>query len=156
MKTGTLATIGTLLATLVLSAQAHAGATNIVLDCKTADGKVALTGDVPGDMADFSLEATLPKAYGKLISAWDENQKDNPNSGRVSVIEDFKNGVFTVYSESTSKNSDLTIRLYAFPKSVKMKPLPYGYEAHFTGHLSIWDRKGSGESKVICTAVYNI
>lgn len=156
MKIKTLVTVATLSASIGLSTTAHAGATNIVLDCRTVDGKVALSGDVPGDIADFSLEGRLQKTTVKLKSAWDPNSNERPEAGRVTVVQDFDHGVFTVQAESTGSKGYAMIQLYAFPKSVKKQLLPYGYEAHFNGQMSVNDGRDSEDAKVSCKALYSL
>lgn len=49
---------------VIMSSQAYAGSANIEINCASSDSKVSLSGDVPGDFAEFHLNATIKENNG--------------------------------------------------------------------------------------------
>lgn len=147
----------TLLAT-IFSPQAFAGAANAQIKCVSADGRARLEGDVPGDFADFNLTAEINDKNGpvtvKLHAVVDQTSGQPDESGRISVIEDLRYGVYTLNAEA--KDQSQTIRLYALPKSVRYRKHAYSYSATFAGKLSLVRDYKYLFSNVTCTTDYSI
>lgn len=104
------------LGVLLCPALAVSGANNAVLNCvSTANNgeKLRLTGSIPGDFSEFSL--TLSSARSSLTLS--------NSSGTISVIDDFKNLMFTL---SVTGKDQSTLLLYGLPKSMTHKAGLYG------------------------------
>lgn len=90
------------------SPDARAGAANAQLHCvsPSGDARIALAGDIPGDFASFELRLSDATAT-TTMSDRDE---------RISVIENFAKGVFTI---AGTRSDDRNLLLYALPASIK-------------------------------------
>ena len=91
------------------SSGAQAGAANADFHCTSAPGapKLALEGNIPGDFASFELRLSSETATETMTDA-DE---------RISVIENFAKGVFTV---AVTRADDRNLLLYALPTTIKL------------------------------------
>jgi hypothetical protein len=102
-----------LLAALALStsaAPANAGASNAILECNSRTGSathVRLHGDIPGDLADFSLTLEVD---GKSLAM-------TPAEDTIDIIIELARGVFTLAVERKDHGD---LRMYAVPKSVRL------------------------------------
>jgi hypothetical protein len=112
-------------ALLLSPSLALAGEANAQLSCvSTASklGSVKLSGSIPGDFAEFSLVLTNKDGAITL----------DDSKATISVIEDFKNRVFTV--SVTGKQHSLL--LYALPKTILSKnDAENGLKVRFAGVL---------------------
>ena len=149
-------TIMSLVFASLLPSLAYAGAANIVVNCKSADGKVSLKGNVPGDMQEFALTADISGNQGgltmKLYSETNQQTGKLEANARIAVVEDLANAVFTVSAEDLNGEGIESIRLYALPKTVK-------YQRHhsvFIGKLEVSGENGGTNSTVYCTTDYSI
>jgi hypothetical protein len=93
---------------LLLPGVSLAGASNATLECnpKSAQSSTTLTGSIPGDFAEFSLQ--LKNKNGVV------NMSENNET--INVIADFKKGVFTV---AVTLKDTRNLLLYAIPNTVK-------------------------------------
>jgi len=99
------------LAFLALAPSARAGANNANLDCRSSERNpmhVRLHGDIPGDLADFSL--TLEVDGKSLVMT--------PAEDTIDVIIELARGVFTLAVERKDQGD---LRMYAVPRSVRLK-----------------------------------
>ena len=103
--------LAAIIATLLLTGYALAGSDNAELRCVSKDKKVTISGNIPGDFAEFELAFTENGATITMSSGPETDGKD-----RVLVHEDFKNGVFAV-GVALSSGYDFT--LYGIPRSVR-------------------------------------
>lgn len=146
--------IATALVSLLFSTQAFAGASNTILDCKSADGKVSLNGDVPGDFAEFNLSAKMfgnnPMGNVEIYSRTNQQTGKTETNGDAGVVDALEQSVFTI----AAKDSDamMTIQLYAIPKTVKVKSAGSTHLSSFIGKLTISSENGSVDRiSVKCT-----
>lgn len=128
------------LGALLCPALAVSGANNAVLNCvSTANSgeKLRLTGSIPGDFSEFSL--TLSSGRSSLTLS--------DSSGTISVIDDFKNLMFTI---SVMGKDQSILLLYGLPKSMTHKAGPSGkMDATFAAVLKEApspDRKGKSST----------
>lgn len=151
-----------ILATMALlsmtSVQAFAGASNVFIDCKSADGKAQLHGDVPGDFAEFDLDAKAQQPNGTLsISLYDRTNQQTgqtEKNGRVAVVDDVDNGVYTIFSEDSESTQQ--IKLYAIPRTLKVSRHSVNFHTSFTGKLILTSENGMTESTVSCVTNFQI
>ena len=96
------------LAISLWSSGVHAGTANADFHCASAPGasKLTLDGNIPGDFASFELRLSNEHATETMT---DED-------GRISVIENFAQGVFTV---AVTGSDDRNLLLYALPATIK-------------------------------------
>jgi len=142
------------LATLLLASQAHAGAANTELNCKSAKGDLTLSGHVPGDFAEFQLTAVIQDERGKhTINLYSEIGREN---ARISVVEDLENGVYTLFSEDLNHESIGTIQLYALPKTVKYVSKGIEQRASFKAKIWLSGEKVFKSTDVTCTTFYSL
>lgn len=145
---------------MIFSAQAFAGASNVVLACKSADGKVKLSGYVPGDFAEFQLKAEIAGNNGsqsvELFSRINQTTGQTEENGRIVLIEDLANAVYTLQADDKGNEEMVRIALYALPKSVKYHRNNGTYSAAFTGKLTVSSENGGTDSKVACSLDYSI
>lgn len=92
-----------------------AGSNNADFHCTSSPGsaKLALDGNIPGDFASFELR--LSNSAGTTTMS-DHNE-------RISVIENFEKGVFSIAVTSADYRNLL---LYAIPATIKHSAGPYG------------------------------
>jgi hypothetical protein len=96
---------------LLLPSRGSIGAANALLECKSVGqkrGELALSGDIPGDFAEFHLK--LKSNTAELLMS---DEKD-----RIYVIEDFNRQVFTI---AVGREDDRNLQLYAIPGSIKAR-----------------------------------
>jgi len=152
--------IVTLALGLVVSSQAFAGASNNFIDCSSADGSVKLTGDVPGDFAEFGLKATVKSKNGGIVPNIDLHSRLNQQTekeeinGRVAVVDSLEDGVFTIKAQSTEEFE--LIQLFAYPSTVRMNKNGRARAAKFRGKLTLSNENGMKEAVVNCTTSYSI
>jgi hypothetical protein len=104
-----------LIALCMAPTAAHAGANNADFHCTSIPGapKITLDGNIPGDFASFELQLSN-SAGTTTMSDRDE---------RISVIQDFGKGVFTI---AVTRADDRNLLLYALPATVKRSVGPNG------------------------------
>jgi hypothetical protein len=103
--------VATVLMTVGFASIAFGGADNAKLDCESAtssETSTRLSGDVPGDFAEFSLKLEV-EGSSILMSSPDD---------KIEVVTELSKGVFTLTVEHSDRRS---LRLYAVPSSVKVK-----------------------------------
>ena len=90
------------------SSGALAGAASADFHCTSAPGapKLSLDGNIPGGFASFELRLSSETATETMTDG-DE---------RISVIENFAKGVFTV---AVTRSDDRNLLLYALPTTIK-------------------------------------
>ncbi len=155
-------TVSALISMSLFAAQAYAGASNTVLSCKSADGKVTLQGHVPGDIAEFELKANMnTRAQFAGVSLSETvNQKTGQleSHGQIVVIEDLAQGVYTLEANdmNAEKNGEM-IRLYAIPSTVKYKKGSNSSKASFSAKLTASGENGSIDRVLVkCSTDYSI
>ena len=91
-----------------LASTARAGANNADFHCVSTQGKakVTLDGNIPGDFASFELR--LSDSVGATVMT-DRHE-------RISVVENFAKGVFTI---AVTREDGRNLLLYALPATVK-------------------------------------
>jgi hypothetical protein len=94
---------------------ARAGSNNADFRCQSTQGKakVTLEGNIPGDFASFELRLSGPTGTSTM------SDRDD----RISVIENFAKGVFTI---AVTRADDRNLLLYAVPSTVKRTGGPNG------------------------------
>ena len=98
-------------AAFAFASVAFGGASNAKLDCKSESANktpVRLTGDVPGDFAEFSLK--LDVGGNSIVMSTPDD--------KIEVVAELSKGVFTLAVERADGRS---LRLYAVPSTVKVK-----------------------------------
>jgi hypothetical protein len=103
--------VGVIAAALLLAGHAQAGSANAELRCVSKGKKVTVSGNIPGDFAEFELAFAENGATMTMTNDTKKGGKD-----RVFVHEDFKNGVFAVAVAMASGHS---FTLYGIPRSVR-------------------------------------
>lgn len=150
--------IATALIALFMSTYAFAGATNTKLSCASADGKITMDGEVPGDFSEFDLTVKIKNETGveklRLFSKIDQETSLLVENGRVAVVEDLEKGVFTVRAEGINQKSYGVISLYAIPKTVKVQDKNGAIQSAFTGHLTVYTKVSTEEEDVTCSTKY--
>ena len=99
------------LALLAIAPRASAGANNANLECKSPDRNpvhVRLHGEIPGDLADFTLTLEVD---GKALVM-------TPAEDTIDVILELAKGVFTLAVERKDHGD---LRMYAVPRSVHLR-----------------------------------
>jgi len=100
------------------------GAANADFECKAKSGDITLTGDIPGDFAEFNLVLRDGKAEEKF-----SDQKE-----KIYVIEDFSRGVFSFVVD---RKEETPVQIYAIPDTIKAKQIPNGMNATFDAVLQL-------------------
>jgi hypothetical protein len=98
-------------ATLASVPSAFGGADNAKLNCESASSQAnpaRLSGDVPGDVAEFSL--TLDVGGDSIVMS-------SPDD-KIEVVTELSKGVFTL---AVAHADGRSLQLYAVPSSVKVK-----------------------------------
>lgn len=98
-----------------MASTARAGANNADFHCVSTQGKtkVTLDGNIPGDFASFELR--LSDSVGTTVMS---DQRE-----RISVVENFAKGVFTI---AVTREDGRNLLLYALPATVKRSVGPDG------------------------------
>lgn len=112
-----------------------AGAANALLECRSTDG-VTIKGEVPGDFAEFDMSIQKGDKTARLFSVLNQRTGQLESNATIAIVQDLKNGVWTLVSEQTAKAIYGHLELYALPKSVKFHRRSNGYQATFKGKLS--------------------
>ncbi|MGE3680733.1 MAG: hypothetical protein AB7G93_03330 [Bdellovibrionales bacterium] len=145
---------------LAASQQALAGATNTQLKCQSGNGKVELSGHVPGDFAEFHLTATVKGNNGtekiELLSEVDQESRQLVRNARLTIIEDLENRVYALQAEDLHEENIGLIRLYAIPKTVKVTKSGLTTRSSFQAKLSVSSENGGAEEVVSCTTIYEL
>jgi hypothetical protein len=122
---------------------ARAGFAPAVLTCKSVlrAGAVTLSGEIPGDYETFSLKIKNGKEEHELKSLNAIDRDMDPelrakleesgviaNDRVITVVEDFKRGIFTM----TLRRTDVyDLRLYALPSTIQSRISPNSKKASF-------------------------
>ncbi len=142
-----------LISASLFTAPAFAGASNTIVKCQSADGKVALEGDVPGDFAEFSLSGKFgsgPMGVLEIYSRTNQSTGKTEGDGHVGVVEELEEGVFTI--DAKDSEGMKSIQLYALPKTVKLKKAGSTRLSSFVGKLSISSENGGVDRVTVkCT-----
>lgn len=102
---------------------AWAGANNAELSCTDKAGKTLLTGNIPGDFAEFKL--TFSPGTNSLV--YSEEQEE------IVVAEDFSRKVFT--ASVMTREGGVALQLLAYPDTMQVKSASDPVEVTFSGQL---------------------
>jgi len=152
--------LGAVLVSLIGLQQAFAGAAQTHLSCKEVDGKISLSGDVPGDSDEFDLTLKMGDKQSRIYSTKMCNPQGctNEENGTVAIVEALNKGVYTMKA-SRHGEALADVQLYALPKTVKVKKLTNGQTSNFGGVLRVYDQAFGTEPRtfnVLCTTEYSI
>lgn len=114
-------------AALLAPTTAHAGAANAELSCtgKKKTDSFSLKGEIPGDFSEFALTMKM----GKASDNYDDTKQ------MIVVFNDFRSKVFA-FAVMSNKGEEV-IKLYATPKTIKVKSGSHGeMDVRFQGTLS--------------------
>ena len=103
--------VGVIVAVSVLAGRADAGGANAEIRCVSKNKKVTVSGNIPGDFAEFELAF---EENGATITLTDDPEKGGKD--RIFVHQDFKNGVFAV---AVALSRGYSFMLYGIPRSVR-------------------------------------
>ena len=164
MTISVIAILGFTGACLALSPTAFAGAAPAVLTCKSVG--VTLSGQIPGDYEIFDLKLKRGKEEREFkdLNAIDrdldpEIRAKLEDSGVIAkdrvitVVEDFKRGVFTM---ALRRGSAYDLRLYALPSTIRARFSPNSTKAAFEAMLLEGDTGYSKPVRMRCTYDHSI
>jgi len=146
----------------LVSSQAFAGATNEVINCSSADKKVVLTGDVPGDIGEFHLDVKLATKGPQELKMYSETNQTTGNTdenAHIVNVDDLRNGVFMFQADllPDQNSNGATVKLYALPKTISLKALPSaGLKSSFKARIQVYGDNVDADTTVTCTTVYQI
>lgn len=149
------------LALSLVSTQAFAGAWNQQIECTNKSGSIKLSGNVPGDIDEFTLNVTVkspPHINSKftpsmeLYSRTNQTTEKQEKNGNVAVVEDLDQKVFTVKAVDLYEQG--LIELYAYPNSLKIRKGGRGSSTSFLGHLTVSNENGMEKAVVFCETHY--
>jgi hypothetical protein len=154
---------------LALSPRASAGAAPAVLTCKSvagAGGAITLSGDIPGDYETFDLKIKKGKTQREIKSLDTIDRDLDPqlrakleedgviaNDRMITVVEDFKRGVFTLVLR---KADSYELRLYALPPTIRARISPNSTKATFEAIMLEGDIGANKPVKMRCTYDHSI
>ena len=156
-------------ACLALSPRASAGAAPAVLTCKSvagAGGVITLSGQIPGDYEVFDLKIKKGKKE-YAIKSLDAIDRDLDPQVRaklegdgviakdrvITVVEDFKRGVFTMVLR---RADSYELRLYALPPTIRTRISPNSTKATFEAIMLEGDIGYSKPVRMRCTYDHSI
>ena len=154
---------------LALSPRASAGAAPAVLTCKSvpgAGGGISLSGEIPGDYETFDLKIKKGKEQ-REIKSLDTIDRDLDPQKRakleedgviakdrvITVVEDFKRGVFTMVLR---RADSYELRLYALPPTIRSRISPNSTKATFEAIMLEGDIGASKPVRMRCTYDHSI
>lgn len=147
-----------ILALGLVSSTAFAGAWNNQVECSNKDGSVTLSGNVPGDIDEFTLKVTVKSKNGgitpslELYSRTNQTTENMEANAVVAVVEDLQQKVFTI--KAVDKEASGLIELYAYPRSLRVHPGKRGSITSFLGKLTVSSENGMKTAVVSCTSKY--
>jgi len=136
---------------------ALAGSSQTVLKCKSPDGSLSITGEVPPD-GDDEIDVVIvnKKMSFRMLST---NEKQTRN---VHAISDLPAGVYTLEAgpQREANSPDASFTLYALPKTVVTRKIQNGIESSWTGRLFLTGSAVIAEYEprrfVNCTTRYQV
>lgn len=151
--------IAAVLLTLFAGASAFAGSANAYLNCKSANGQLAIKGWIPGDESNFTLEITEGQVTKKLFNTYTYPNGTSKNAS-ITVMDSLKDGVWTMKSDLEGQDTYGYISMFALPKTMSYKNLTNGYRASFTAKATYNFKEFKNEDnynvKVVCTLNYSL
>lgn len=145
----------------LVSSQAFAGAWNNQIECSNKSGSITLSGNVPGDIDEFSLKVVVKskaKVNSKFTPSMELYSRTNQETGKtekiatVAVVEDLQQKIFTVKAIDTNEMS--LIELYAYPGSLRIEKGGRGSKTRFLGKLTVSNENGMEVATVSCKTQY--
>ena len=162
------ATIGFGGASLAIPHPAAVGSAPAVLTCKSLAkaGGLILSGKIPGDYEIFDIKIKKGKEEYEIksLNAIDRDldpelraklEEDGviANDRVITVVEDFKRGVFTM---ALRRGESYDLRLYALPATIRTRISPNSKKAAFDAVLLEGDIGYSKSVRVQCTYDHSI
>jgi len=111
-------------------------ASDIGINCSSADKSISIYGSVPGDTGDGDLEVKIDGQTFRL-----KDDKTAGNTAIVLAVTDVMNGVFTVAAKSIATTNDqIALFLYAMPSSMSGEYENGSFKVKFDAKLSFSKR----------------
>jgi hypothetical protein len=135
---------------------AFAGSANAHLQCQSDKGTV-ISGDVPGDEAEFTLTVSKNGVSVPLYSQTDQSTGKMVTNATISNVTSLEDGVWTLISNRTVGYG--FVQMYAIPKTFKYHRITNGYKASFTANAqyNLSEIRNSTVTAIVsCTLDYSI
>jgi hypothetical protein len=138
---------------------AHAGAANADISCRSADGKLAFAGNIPGDLGEFDATVQASGRSARLYSVLNQQTMETEENAKLDVVQNLEIRVWTLKSWRTGNGEYGYLEMYAVPKTVSFNRIPNGYRSSFKAKISVNQPELGGiteEGTVRCELQYQI
>ncbi|MBX2988231.1 MAG: hypothetical protein KF802_10065 [Bdellovibrionaceae bacterium] len=139
---------------ILFSLQSAAGASNTTLKCSSADKKIRVDGQVPGDLAEFDLKVFNGGRESRFFSFVNQTTLQTEENASVKIVEDLDVGVYTLAANTRNSPLSLSLELYAIPSTLKKTKIPNGARSSFEAKMVFFSNEfaaGPLKKRLNCT-----